>query len=158
THTFASAGSFTVTVRITDTNTTTSVGGSTATATAPAAVGTPGDITPPTSSVAALPAFFASTSFPVTWSGADNPGGSGLASYDVFVSDNGGPFTPFQTATTQTSAAFTGNDGHTYAFYSVATDHAGNRQVTPATAQAVTTVNGAPPTSAVAFSAANYSV
>jgi hypothetical protein len=45
-------------------------------------------------------------------------------------------FTPFLTATTQTSATFTGQFGHTYGFYSVATDNVGNRQPTPTAAQA----------------------
>ncbi|HET6879682.1 MAG TPA: choice-of-anchor Q domain-containing protein, partial [Pirellulales bacterium] len=84
----------------------------------------------PTSTVAALPATEASTSFTVSWSGSD-AGGPGIASYSVYVSDNGGPFTAFQTATTATSATFAGVDGHTYGFYSVATDTAGHAQPTP---------------------------
>ncbi|HQU47265.1 MAG TPA: Ig-like domain-containing protein, partial [Pirellulales bacterium] len=96
-----------------------------------------------TSSVAALPAAESSDTFTVSWSGSD-PGGSGIASYDVFVSDNGGAFTAFQTATTATSATFTGVNGHTYGFYSVATDNVGNVQPTPTTAQATTTVNPVP--------------
>ena len=44
----------------------------------------------PTSSVAALPATEDSTTFTVSWSGQDDAGGSGIASYDVYVSDNGG--------------------------------------------------------------------
>src|SRR5581483_325761 len=89
----------------------------------------------PTSSVAALPAASAAT-FPVTWSGSDDAGGSDIATYEVFVSDNGGPFTLFQPATTQTRASFTGVPGHTYGFYSVATDNVGHVQPTPAAAQA----------------------
>ena len=102
----------------------------------------------PTSSVAPLPAATNSASFPVSWSGSD-PSGSGIASFDVFVSDNGGPFTAFQTGTTATSATFTGQDGHTYGFYSVATDNAGKVQPTPAGAQATTLVDLDPPTSSV---------
>ncbi len=94
---------------------------------------------PPTSSVAALPAHNSPT-FTVSWSGADDSGGSGIASYDVYVSDNGGSYTAFQTGTTATSASFTGQVGHTYSFYSVATDNVGNVQVTPASAQATTMV------------------
>jgi hypothetical protein len=103
----------------------------------------------PTSSVAALPASETSTSFTVSWSGSD-AGGPGIADYNVYVSDNGGPFTAFQTNTTQTSATFTGVDGHTYGFYSVATDTLGNAQTTPTTAQATTTVDTVFPTSSVA--------
>ncbi|HET6882120.1 MAG TPA: DUF4214 domain-containing protein, partial [Pirellulales bacterium] len=94
----------------------------------------------PTSSVNALPAKETSTSFTVAWSGSDDNGGSGIASYSVFVSDNGGPFTAFQTNTTATSATFTGVNGHTYAFYSVATDNVGNVQPAPSSAQAITQV------------------
>ncbi len=97
----------------------------------------------PTATVAALPAQ-SSASFAVQWSGSDDAGGSGIASYDVFVSDNGGPFTAWLTATTATSATFSGPVKHTYGFYAVATDNVGNRQATPAAAQASTTVTPLP--------------
>jgi hypothetical protein len=57
--------------------------------------------------------------------------GPGIASYDVYVSDDGGPFTIWQSATAATSANFTGRPGHRYAFYSVATDPLGFVQPTP---------------------------
>jgi hypothetical protein len=95
---------------------------------------------PPTSSVAPLPAQSPPT-FTVSWSGTDDTGGSGIASYTVYVSDNGGTYTAFQTNTTAISAIFTGQSGHTYAFYSVATDNIGHVQATPTTAQATTTVS-----------------
>jgi RHS repeat-associated protein len=102
------------------------------------------DAVAPTSSVTALPAFSPGT-FTVSWSGVDDPGGSGIAAYDVFVSDNGGPFTLWQNSTTATSATYTGVVGHTYGFYSVATDNVGNVQPTPTAAQVSTQVV-APPT------------
>ena len=53
------------------------------------------DVTPPTSRVAALPAAETTTgqtaTFTVDWSGTDV--GTGIASYSVYVSDNGGAFT-----------------------------------------------------------------
>ena len=88
------------------------------------------DITPPTSSVNPLPPTTTSTSFTVSWSGSD-PAGPGIAAYNVFVSDDGGPFTLWQSDTTATSASYTGQVGHTYAFYSVATDDLGLVQPTP---------------------------
>jgi hypothetical protein len=94
----------------------------------------------PTSNVATLPAAVSSTSFTVSWSGANGADGSSIASYDIFVSDNGGPFSAFQKGTTATSATFTGINGHTYGFFSVATDGVGNRQPTPAAAQTTTEV------------------
>jgi hypothetical protein len=100
---------------------------------------------PPTSSVNPLPANTTSTSFPVSWTGSDGAG-SGIGSYDVEVSDNGGPFTPFLTDTTQTSATFAGQVGHVYSFYSVATSNIGLVQPTPTSAQATTAVRLAPAT------------
>jgi RHS repeat-associated protein len=101
------------------------------------------DMAAPTSTVTALPATENSASFTVSWSGSDTIGGvvgSGIATYDVFVSDNGGAFTPLLTATTLTSTTFNGVNGRSYAFYSVATDNLGNRQAHPANGQAITTV------------------
>jgi hypothetical protein len=119
------------------------------------------DTVAPTSSVAPLPSFVLPT-FTVRWSGSDNPGGSGLAMYSVFVSDNGGAYAPLLTETTQTSTSFTGVDGHTYSFYSVATDNVGNVQATPTSAQASTTVDATPPTSSVtalpAFSPGSFTL
>jgi RHS repeat-associated protein len=98
------------------------------------------DAVPPTSRVSPLPADSPPT-FLVTWAGADDAGGSGLAFFDVYVSDDGGPFTLWLAQTTRTQAAFTGMIGHTYGFYSVATDNAGNREATPTMAQATTVVS-----------------
>src|SRR5262249_7345875 len=81
------------------------------------------DAGPPTSSVAALPSRSPAT-FNLSWSGSDDANGSGIAGYTIFVSDNGGSFAavPALTNTTATSGSFTGQEGHTYGFYSVATD------------------------------------
>ncbi len=98
----------------------------------------------PTSTVSPLPATTTSTSFTVSWSGSPGPGASSIASYEVFVSDDGGAFTPFVTNTTLTSTTFTGQSGHTYGFYSVATDNLGDVQSTPTAAQATTYVAGLP--------------
>jgi RHS repeat-associated protein len=96
------------------------------------------DAGPPTSSVASLPATTTATPSTVSWSGSDDPGGSGIAFFDIYVSDNGGAFQSFLAHTTLTSAPFTGVNGHTYGFYSVSTDNVGHREATPAAAQATT--------------------
>ena len=49
------------------------------------------DNTVPTSTVTALPATETSTSFTVSWSGSDGDG-SGIAYYNVYVSDDGGAY------------------------------------------------------------------
>jgi uncharacterized repeat protein (TIGR03803 family) len=92
----------------------------------------------PGSSVAPLPAV-SSLTFAVHWSGSDGTG-PGIAAYDIYVSDNGGPWQLWQSQTSQLSAYFTGQPGHTYGFYSVATDQTGDVQATPSAAQATTSI------------------
>jgi len=95
---------------------------------------------PPTSSVTALASVQSNPSFTVHWSGTDDAGGSGIATYSVYVSDNGGAYTAWQSNTTAVSAQFTGAVGHSYAFYAVAVDHVGNVEYPPDTPQATTSV------------------
>jgi len=100
----------------------------------------PADTNAPTSSVAVLPA----ESFeliPLSWSGEDNADGSGLAWFDIYASVNDGPFTLWLGQTTLRSAVYVGQLGSHYAFYSRATDVAGNREAAPGTPDAQTTVS-----------------
>lgn len=94
----------------------------------------------PTSSVQALPDQSV-RDFVVAWSGTDDAGGSGINSYHVYVADNGGQFTLWLDDTTDTSATYHGQSGHTYSFLSIATDNVGHHQATPAAAQASTMVS-----------------
>jgi hypothetical protein len=77
----------------------------------------------------------------VQWSGEDDPGGSGIASYDILVSEDGSNYYSWLTRTTNTSAVFSGVLGGTYWFYSVARDNVGHEEKAPLTADATTTVN-----------------
>ncbi|MCX6922940.1 MAG: hypothetical protein NT154_06985, partial [Verrucomicrobia bacterium] len=94
----------------------------------------------PTSMVVSLPAQMNQLTFDVSWFGWDETNGSGVGSYDVYVSDNSGDWTLWQSASTTNTAAFTGVPGHTYAFYSVARDNVGNLESKLAQAEAQTTV------------------
>ncbi|QEG41240.1 CARDB domain-containing protein [Roseimaritima ulvae] len=96
----------------------------------------------PTSEVDALPLQISDPShtFLVSWSGQDDEGGSALASYSVYVSDNGGAFTIWLEDTDLTEASYVGAAGHTYAFYSRARDNAGNYEAAPQTPDATTTI------------------
>jgi RHS repeat-associated protein len=97
------------------------------------------DAAGPRSQVEALPA----TSLPdfvVRWAGADDIGGSGVRSFDVYVSTDGDPFALWLDDTTATTAVYTGAVGHTYAFYTVATDNVGHVEAVPAAADTITTV------------------
>jgi len=94
-----------------------------------------------TSSVNPLPATEPTATFPVTWSGTPGTEGYPIGSYSIYVSDDGGLFTVWQHLTTASEAMFTGVNGHTYRFYSVAVDVDGNVQPTPTAPQASTTVS-----------------
>jgi hypothetical protein len=114
------------------------------------------DTTPPISAVAALPA----NSYPqinLSWQGSDNPGGSGIVFFDIFASVDGGPFSPWLPRATVTSSLYPGQLGHAYAFYSIATDAAGNRQSPPTQpdAQTFVSLTNSPP---VILSATNITI
>ncbi len=101
------------------------------------------DVGPPNSSVNPLPSVSETTHFVVGWSGSDDADGrrgSGISSYDVYVSDNGAPFGLFRSGTRDTSAAFSGLDGHTYQFYTVATDNVGHSEQVPTAADTQTRI------------------
>ncbi len=102
-------------------------------------LGAAGDTTAPASQVAALPAE-SYQRIPVSWSGQDQTGGSGLAGYDILVSKDGGTFTHWLQRTRLTGSVYFGALGSRYAFYSVAIDEAGNREAAPGTPDALTTV------------------
>ncbi len=106
------------------------------------------DTTPPTSTVNPLGQWSPGT-FRVSWSGQDNSGGSGLRYFDVQFRLNGGGWQNWQTATTATSANFTGQNAGTYDFRVRATDWAGNVQNYPNNPQATTRVDSAAPNSVV---------
>jgi len=95
------------------------------------------DVTVPQSSVTALLPQSA-ISIPLTWSGTDD---SGIATYDVFVQIDDGPWQIWLDDTPRTSSVYTGMLGGEYSFYSVATDFAGNEEVKSALAEATTIVS-----------------
>jgi subtilase family serine protease len=95
------------------------------------------DNEPPVSRVAALPAQ-SSINFPVTWSGTDNS--SGIFSYNIYVSTDGGAFRLWLTNTPLTAAIYSGTTGHTYGFLSSAIDRAENTEAVRTVADATTQV------------------
>ena len=69
--------------------------------------------------------------FQVSWTGQDDTNGSGIASYDIYVSIDGGHYTLWKDDITETSAIYTGQAGHIYSFYSIAKDHVGHEEQAP---------------------------
>jgi hypothetical protein len=85
------------------------------------------DIVPPTSTML-RPTTINENLVELKWQGTDNPGGSGVYCYDIFVKKDNGTYELFLSKTSKTSAQFTLEKEAKYAFYSIATDHAGNRE------------------------------
>lgn len=94
----------------------------------------------PSSSVTALPAE-SGRAFAVQWSGADDASGSGIDSYDVYVSTNGTLFVPWFGNVTDPAAVVIGDLGQTYAFYSIARDKVGNLELPPVAPDAQTVIS-----------------
>ena len=84
------------------------------------------DLAAPSSNVYGLPASTGEDSVLVSWKGSD--AGSGVRYYDIYSSDNGGNYIPWQAKTMKTSAYFQGEAEHTYSFFSVATDWIGHME------------------------------
>ena len=96
------------------------------------------DTTPPEVGIEILPPTTVDEGIVVSWTGRDD---SGIRSYDVQASTDGGSWTAWLTATTATREAFPGRDGHGYAFRVRATDVKGN-----VSAWNVTSTSAAAPT------------
>ena len=95
------------------------------------------DTSSPTSAINPLPATTTSTAISLSWSGSD-PSGSGIASYNIYESTDGGAYSLWLSATTLTSSTYSSAlAGHTYTFYSLATNNVGVTQAVAATAQTV---------------------
>src|SRR5256884_3775963 len=106
------------------------------------------DTIAPASHTLPLPTYEASLGFTVYWGPQfDSPD---IASYRIQSRDNGGAWTEAATFPVgTTSAAFTGQDGHTYEFRSMATDRAGNPEAPPSGNDSWTIVDVTPPDSRV---------
>ena len=106
------------------------------------------DSIPPTASMVPFSnPIIAVDQFNVSWTGADNPGGTGIAYYDVQVDSGGGQgWKNWLLHTTNTSATFTGPSAK-YRFRVRAVDKAGN--ISPWSAAEEITVDVDPPVSQV---------
>jgi hypothetical protein len=103
------------------------------------------DNSKPTSGVVPLTSSQSCPNFKVSWSGSDL--GSGLSSFTIYASDSGGPFKPWMSNINSSFGVYPGAVGHTYSFYSIATDNVGNIEPAKTTAEASTRVIASGPCS-----------
>ena len=99
------------------------------------------DAVAPTSKVNALPVQIDSTTVHLSWTGKDDTLGSGLSYYNLYVSDNEAPY-KLDNTLTDTSTTFTGIEGHTYKFYTLAVDRVKNTEGVKMVADATVHIKG----------------
>jgi hypothetical protein len=87
------------------------------------------DALAPTSDITALPASTINTEIMLNYTGTDDPGGSGIKSYSIYVKDNNGPPELYVSNFMGTDTTFIGVAEHSYKFYISATDTAGNIEI-----------------------------
>ncbi len=102
------------------------------------------DAVAPQSQVVPLPAESDSTAVAIYATGSDDSGGSGIAAYELYVSENNGPFLKTGEAPWGEAILFQGNPCTAYAFYSIATDNTGNRENPKNTAETGIILSPAP--------------
>ncbi len=89
------------------------------------------DGTAPTTTLTVAPITPGGSDYNVQWTATDDPGGSGVKSVTVFVSEDGGDYQIWLDQTTATSGIYNGQAGHMYQFLALATDNAGNVEPPP---------------------------
>jgi hypothetical protein len=97
------------------------------------------DAAPPVSNINVLPGAV-NSAFTISWTGTDDPNGSGVKSYDLYVSKNNGPFVLELADIDSTSHYFVGEPGATYNFYTRATDNTGNKEADKPNGEAIVTI------------------
>jgi hypothetical protein len=98
------------------------------------------DAEAPSSSVLPLPESVEHPVFTVRWQGRD-ASGAGVASFDVYVAEDEGPWELWLADTPLRQQEYLGRRGHRYRFYCVGRDHVGHGEPAPTDAQAFTTVS-----------------
>ncbi len=86
------------------------------------------DAVAPASSLSGLPLNTGQLALPVSYTGQDDPGGSGLRNFDLYVSTNGAAPVLWLQAYTGTDTVYMAEKGKIYAFYASAVDNVGNRE------------------------------
>ncbi|MFH1279223.1 MAG: CARDB domain-containing protein [Candidatus Eisenbacteria bacterium] len=102
------------------------------------------DADKPASHVDSLPPIIEDTEFSIPWTASDATPGSGFESIALYVSDNDGYFQSYSMDYMDDPGdgpiIFNGERGHTYGFFTIATDHAGNVEAMKTVAEQTVTI------------------
>jgi hypothetical protein len=101
--------------------------------------------THPPEAVAFSVAISPQDTFQVGWTGIDPAPASGIATFDIYVSEDDSAWTLWLGDVTDTTALYVGEDDQVYYFFALATDSAGNREDSVAAAECTTAVDTSTP-------------
>ncbi len=87
------------------------------------------DAVAPTTHLTAQPLTQGGSDYLVEWDAVDDETGSGVQHVTVYVAEDGGDFKIWLRQTNESSAVFLGEAGHSYEFLAIATDNAGNQEL-----------------------------
>ena len=97
------------------------------------------DFSPPSSYIQALEPFVIDSLITLVLWGEDSILTNEFT-FDIYVSENGSEFELWQSNISDSSIIYNGTPGHSYAFYSITTDAAGNEESAPDVPDATTTI------------------
>ncbi len=100
------------------------------------------DVTPPVGTLAHSPGTSSTPAFTVSWDGAsDNPGAGLAGKYDVQIKIDEGNWQPWLQEFAGSDSTYIGAHGHSYAFEAAAWDMLGNREIFTNQPETVTTID-----------------
>lgn len=99
------------------------------------------DAVAPSSHMNATPSVSYTNTFPLSWGGTDDIGGSGVRHYTLYYSVNNGVYAILRSGITRTDTTFTGSNDNTYRFFVLATDTAYNTEALKPAAEVTVLVN-----------------
>ncbi len=100
------------------------------------------DAFPPTSMIEQLAENTDSLTAILNFIAEDDPGGVGIRDFELYVSKDGGSYYLHEAGITTMSYAFSGEGGSEYCFFTLATDHVGNKEAMKTAPATCTTLEG----------------
>jgi hypothetical protein len=86
------------------------------------------DAVAPTSYIKSMASVIDSAVFHLNLAGNDDNGGSGLANFDIYTSENNGAYSVYAKGISDSVISFKGNFGSSYKAYTIASDNTANRE------------------------------
>lgn len=100
------------------------------------------DALPPTTHLTSFTQTINPSVVQLHWNGTDDPGGSGIATYSLYLSVNGRPYSLYRSGISDNAFLFTGVRDTVYCFFVAGTDSVNNKEALKNLCELSVTVNG----------------